>query len=48
MENRKLRGYYNADLTLEETEDLIQQKRKEDLVGVVYSIKTVFEPVLKV
>jgi hypothetical protein len=41
-ENNKWKREYNADLTLEETVDLIEQKKKEDLDAVVRTIKDNF------
>jgi hypothetical protein len=41
-ENNKQKRRYNADLTLEDTADLIEQKRKEDLEAVVHTIKNNF------
>jgi hypothetical protein len=41
-ENNKQKRRYNADLTLEETADLIEQKQKEDLNTVVHTIKNNF------
>jgi hypothetical protein len=41
-ENNKQKRRYNADLTLEDTADLIEQKKKEDLDAVVHTIKNYF------
>jgi hypothetical protein len=41
-ENNKQKRRYNADLTLEETADLIEQKKKEDLDAVIHTIKNNF------
>jgi hypothetical protein len=41
-ENNKQKRRYNADLTLEETADLIEQKKKEDLDAVIHTIKNYF------
>jgi hypothetical protein len=41
-ENNKRKRYYNVDLTLENTADLIEQKKKEDLDAVVRTIKNNF------
>jgi hypothetical protein len=41
-ENNKQKRRYNADLTLEETADLIEQKKQEDLDAVVHTIKNNF------
>jgi hypothetical protein len=41
-ENNKQKRRYNADLTLEETADLIEQKKKEDLDAVIHNIKNNF------
>jgi hypothetical protein len=38
IQNNELKRCCNADLTLENTADLIEQKRKEDLEAVVYTI----------
>jgi predicted DNA-binding protein YlxM (UPF0122 family) len=44
MQNNELKRYCNADLTLEDTADLIEQKRKrkKDLETVLYIIKERF------
>jgi hypothetical protein len=44
MENNKLKRHYNAELTEEDTTDLIEQMRNEYLEAVVYvhNIKTGF------
>jgi hypothetical protein len=41
-EINKRKREYNADLTLEETADLIEQKKKEDLDAVIHTIKNNF------
>jgi hypothetical protein len=38
-ENSKPKHYYNPDLTLEDTADLIEQKKKEDLDAIIDTIK---------
>jgi hypothetical protein len=41
-ENNKQKRRYIADLTLEETADLIEQKKQEDLDAVIHNIKNSF------
>jgi hypothetical protein len=41
-ENNKQKRRYNTDLTLEETADLIEQKKKGDLDAVIHTIKNNF------
>jgi hypothetical protein len=41
-ENNKRKRHYNADLTLEDTADLIEQKKKEDIDAVIRTIKNNF------
>jgi hypothetical protein len=41
-ENNKQKRRYNFDLTLEETADLIEQKKQEDLYAVIHTIKNNF------
>jgi predicted DNA-binding protein YlxM (UPF0122 family) len=41
-ENNKRKRHYNDDLTLEDTADLIEQKKQEDLDAVIHTTKNNF------
>jgi hypothetical protein len=48
IENDRLKRSFNVDLTLEETCDLIEYKRRIDLEAVVDNIKDRFQTIVEV